>query len=133
MGMKALGSYIRELRRGQRMTVAYVAEQTGLNASTLHRIEKGETEPGGENILNLVAVVKGNYDDARRLWSDRNADEARGRALAEARLSQFVERTVDQAINGMGHDEARRLAQRLRRDPAFLEQFIRQFVDDSEQ
>lgn len=62
--MRALGSYLRALRLGQRMTQTYVAEQAGINLSTLHRIEKGETEPGGENVLNLVAVVRGSYEDA---------------------------------------------------------------------
>jgi transcriptional regulator with XRE-family HTH domain len=117
--MKALGVYLRELRKGQGMTQAYVAGQAGMNPSTLHRIEKGDVEPGGENALNLISVVRGSYEDARLLWSDRDADEDTARYLAEQRLSSEGKQ-IRQHINGYTADELSRVRDELASDPAFL-------------
>lgn len=107
------------------MTLAYVAGQAGVNPSTLHRIEKGETEPGGENILNLMAVVRGSYEDARRLWSDRDADEAAGRELADQRLAAYADQQVAAFRERVGTEQADAIARRLVSDPGFVDAICR--------
>jgi transcriptional regulator with XRE-family HTH domain len=123
MGMKALGTYLRELRKGQGMTQAYVAGQTGMNPSTLHRIEKGEVEPGGENVLNLISVVRGSYDDARRLWSDSGADEEEARKLAKYRLTS-EQKQAHKLVNGFTADELAAIRAELASDPAFVDRIL---------
>jgi transcriptional regulator with XRE-family HTH domain len=50
-----LGSAIRRRREQQRMSLRDLADQTGVSASTLSRIENGTGKPDADNIARLAA------------------------------------------------------------------------------
>lgn len=129
--MTALGAYLRTLRIGQRMTQTLAAELAGINVSTLHRIEKGESEPGGENVLNLVSVVRGSYEDARRLWSDRSADEDAGRETAEQRLGHANFAKLEELHAVLGDERLVDLVAMLAANPDKVDAIIRLVGDGS--
>lgn len=129
--MRALGSYLRTLRVAQHMTQTLVAEQAGIDKSTLHRIEKGESEPGGENVLNLVSVVRGSYEDARRLWSDRNTNEDVGRETAEDRLGRVNFAKLEELHAVLGDERLVDLVSMLAADPDKVDAIIRLVGDGS--
>lgn len=52
--INAIGSYIKHQRLAQNKTQAKVAEEAGLNRSTLSQIEKGESS----SILSLIQVLR---------------------------------------------------------------------------
>ncbi len=123
--MLALGAYLRAMRVGQRLTQTLVAEQVGINLSTLHRIERGQTEPGGEIAFNLVAAVRGSYEDARRLWSEGDASEERGQQLAEQRLNRGELEQLDQLRVLFGDDEVAEAVARIAGDRDLLAAILR--------
>lgn len=127
--MAAFGVYVRTLREGQHISRTGLADQLDVDATTLWRVEEGKQEPSGSLLVNLVTAVRGTFDDVHRLVVAKGATQETGREMAEYRLSQLIDREASRAINGMGKDEARRLAQRLKSDPKFFEEFIRSVVD----
>ncbi|MFD3935468.1 helix-turn-helix domain-containing protein [Streptomyces sp. NPDC058611] len=54
--LAAVGPRLRELRRGHRLTLAGLAEPTGINESTLSRLEGGTRKPTLEMLLPLAEV-----------------------------------------------------------------------------
>ena len=48
-----LGARLREVRRGQKLTLLQVAEQTGLSVSYLSDLERGRTKPSMETLERL--------------------------------------------------------------------------------
>ena len=51
---QAVGQRLRSLRRGRGITLAALAEATGLSSSTLSRLESGRRRPGLEQLLALA-------------------------------------------------------------------------------
>jgi transcriptional regulator with XRE-family HTH domain len=110
MNMAALGGYLRTLREGQHISRTGLASQLDVDPATLWRIEEGKQEPGGTLLLDLVAAVRGSYEDVRRLLrSDENGDS--GRSLAESRLAAFA--------TEVGEEQVDKIARRLATDPDF--------------
>lgn len=54
--LEAVGPRLRELRRNRGLTLAALAEQTGINESTLSRLEGGTRRPTLEMLLPLAEV-----------------------------------------------------------------------------
>jgi transcriptional regulator with XRE-family HTH domain len=61
--LDAVGPRLRELRRRRGMTLAELAEQTGINESTLSRLEGGGRKPTLELLLPLAEVYAVPLDD----------------------------------------------------------------------
>ncbi|MFC9410030.1 helix-turn-helix domain-containing protein [[Kitasatospora] papulosa] len=55
-GLAAVGPRLRDLRRRHGLTLAALAEQTGINESTLSRLEGGSRKPTLEMLLPLAEV-----------------------------------------------------------------------------
>ncbi|MBO1283864.1 helix-turn-helix domain-containing protein [Streptomyces sampsonii] len=55
-GLTAVGPRLRDLRRRRGLTLATLAEQTGINESTLSRLEGGSRKPTLEMLLPLAEV-----------------------------------------------------------------------------
>ncbi|MEV5405387.1 helix-turn-helix domain-containing protein [Streptomyces albidoflavus] len=55
-GLTAVGPRLRDLRRRRGLTLAALAEQTGINESTLSRLEGGSRKPTLEMLLPLAEV-----------------------------------------------------------------------------
>ncbi|MFF9733594.1 helix-turn-helix domain-containing protein [Streptomyces albidoflavus] len=55
-GLAAVGPRLRDLRRRRGLTLAALAEQTGINESTLSRLEGGSRKPTLEMLLPLAEV-----------------------------------------------------------------------------
>ncbi|WP_411146881.1 helix-turn-helix domain-containing protein [Streptomyces sp. x-80] len=55
-GLTAVGPRLRDLRRRHGLTLAALAEQTGINESTLSRLEGGSRKPTLEMLLPLAEV-----------------------------------------------------------------------------
>lgn len=123
--MTAVGGYLRALREGQHISRTGLAGQLEVDPATLWRIEEGKQEPSGSLLLNLIAAIRGSYEDVRRLLADHDAGEEAGRQMAELRLSQGQIAQIDAVIDEMGLDEAQILADRLMSDPAFRESIVR--------
>ncbi|MFK0117470.1 helix-turn-helix domain-containing protein [Streptomyces sp. NPDC090994] len=56
--LAAVGPRLRELRRRRGLTLARLAEETGVNASTLSRLEGGTRKPAREILLPLAEVAE---------------------------------------------------------------------------
>ncbi|MBS2535346.1 helix-turn-helix domain-containing protein [Catenulispora sp. NF23] len=61
--LDAVGPRLRELRRRRGMTLADLAERTGINESTLSRLEGGSRKPTLELLLPLAEVYAVPLDD----------------------------------------------------------------------
>src|SRR4051794_25338820 len=59
----AVGPRLRELRRRRGLTLARLAEETGINESTLSRLEGGTRKPTLEMLLPLAEVYAVPLDD----------------------------------------------------------------------
>lgn len=123
--MEALGVYIRTLREGRRMPRTGTADFVGVDATTLWRVEEGKQEPGGSLILNLLSVLRGDYEDARRLLGDKNATGDDARVLAQQRLgSHSIPAAAAEFANGFTADELDAIRQQLASDPAWLDTIL---------
>lgn len=131
--MAALGGYLRTLREEQHITRSGLAGDLGVDATTLWRIEEGKQEPSGSLLINLVAAIRGDYDDVRRLLADRNANEQTGKEIADARLASYAITQVEMFRERVGSDQADLIARRLVNDPGFVDAIRRaaqQLLDD---
>ena len=54
-----LGEYVRRLRRAKRLQLQQVADETGLSASHLSRIENDNAVPNAETVVKLAAALDG--------------------------------------------------------------------------
>lgn len=126
--MAALGGYLRGLREGRHITRTGLAGDLGVDSTTLWRIEEGKQEPSGQLLLNLVAAVRGSYEDVRRLMSDNSASDETGRQLAEYRLSASERAQVRSFTDSLTPEEREELARRLANDPDFINSIIRAVV-----
>ncbi|TDC76818.1 helix-turn-helix domain-containing protein [Streptomyces hainanensis] len=61
--LDAVGPRLRDLRHRRRMTIAELAERTGINESTLSRLEGGNRKPTLELLLPLAEVYAVPLDD----------------------------------------------------------------------
>lgn len=61
--LAGVGTRLRELRRARRMSLANLAVETGLSASTLSRLENGRMRPTLEQLLPLARVHGVPLDD----------------------------------------------------------------------
>jgi transcriptional regulator with XRE-family HTH domain len=61
--METIGTRIIEIRKLKGLTQEELADQAKINLRTLQRIEKGETEPRGNTLKMLCAVLEINIED----------------------------------------------------------------------
>ncbi|MGW0656107.1 helix-turn-helix domain-containing protein [Streptomyces umbrinus] len=61
--LQGVGPRLRAVRRLRRLTLAQVAERTGLSVSTLSRLESGKRRPSLEVLIPLSAVYRLPLDD----------------------------------------------------------------------
>lgn len=61
--LDAVGARLRRLRAARDLTLAELAEQTGISASTLSRLEAGLRRPGLEQLLPLARVYEVTLDE----------------------------------------------------------------------
>jgi transcriptional regulator with XRE-family HTH domain len=117
MGMNGVAAYLRVLREDQGLSREKLAEMIGVAGNTIWRIEDGRQEPGGAILLNLIATLRGSYEDVRRLLSDNDADTKAGELLAQQYLLEAQSIATD--------PKTAQIAQRLVNDPAFLAALVR--------
>ena len=60
---RELGRHVRELRTGQELTLAALAEQVGISASALSQIERGKSEPSLGTLWRLGGVLRASLFD----------------------------------------------------------------------
>jgi transcriptional regulator with XRE-family HTH domain len=70
---------VEALRRAKQLSLTDAAVLSGLDRTTIHRIEKGRTKPRRSTV---VALARGLGVSSRRLWDLAEADWA-DRVLAE--------------------------------------------------
>lgn len=97
--MLAVGMYLRTLREGQHLSRAAIATLVGTHESQIVRIEAGDQDTRGSQLMKIVAAVKGSLDHVMQLMLDDQADEHAGRDLAERVLSQGEVSTIWAAAN----------------------------------
>jgi transcriptional regulator with XRE-family HTH domain len=128
MSMEAAARYLRTFREARGMSQEDVAEKIGVASKSVYNWESGQ-DTRGRKLAAWIRSVDAISDDVIELLDTDAATSEDGQRLAELRLSQQHTALADHVANGLGAEEAGRLARRLRRDPAFFEAFIRQFVD----
>lgn len=61
--LDGVGARLRELRTRRGLTLAELAEETGISASTLSRLESGGRRPTLDLLIRLAAVYRASLDD----------------------------------------------------------------------
>lgn len=97
---------MRVLRVGQRLSRTKLAQQLNTDDSQIERIEKGQIDTRSSLLFAVICAVHGSPDHVMKLILSDTADEADGRACAEAHLQS-------QAAHSKGLDERERLVQQL--------------------
>lgn len=115
--MNGVAAYLRVLREDRGLSREKLAELVGVAGNTIWRIEDGRQEPGGAILLNLIATLRGNYEDVRRLLSDNDADAKVGEHLAQQYLKEAQAIATD--------PRTAQIVQRLVNDPSFLAALVR--------
>jgi transcriptional regulator with XRE-family HTH domain len=86
MSTVAVGSYIRTLREGRKLTRETVAERVGTSISQLVRIESGEQETRGTLLFAVLSAVQGDPRDIADLLLLEGATANDGVRFAQAAL-----------------------------------------------
>lgn len=62
-----LGYQLRQLRKNKKLTLAKVAELTGMDTGLLSKIERGDRKISKESLLNLSALYETRFDELEML------------------------------------------------------------------
>jgi y4mF family transcriptional regulator len=57
MGIKELGSMLKQRRKDLGITQPHLAEIAGISKNTLYKLERGESNPSWEIVLKLMDVL----------------------------------------------------------------------------
>jgi transcriptional regulator with XRE-family HTH domain len=121
MGMTSVAAYLRVLREQRGLSREKLAEMIDTSGNTIWRIEDGRQEPGGALLLNLIAAVRGSYEDVRRLLAEDNGGEAAGRELAELRVSRAEFAKIEELRTVLGNERLAEFVARLSAEPDLLD------------
>lgn len=120
--MESVVAYLGELRDGQHISRAQLAAMLETTEQTIFRIERGQQEPKGGLLVGLVTMLRGSWDEIRRLQLGKDATPDLGRDLARQRLQRL--RTAQDRIEVLMEEEPAVLLETIRQATAQLERRI---------
>lgn len=113
--MIAAGAYLKTLRKAQGMTQEGLAAAIGTTGNTIYRIEAGRQEPLMEQIVNLLATLKGHAEDMAKLINNDKATREDGHTTARDRLQVIASQATPEQRKVIA-DRLRRMADDLESD-----------------
>jgi transcriptional regulator with XRE-family HTH domain len=90
MGMKEVGTYVRELRRGRDLTQAELAMIVHVSKPTIERLERGEQNVAAQTLAQIIAWLGGVPDDVQNLYMDEGVRDRDAKHLARKALDQLT-------------------------------------------
>lgn len=87
--MLAVGTYIRALRDAQQLSRAEIAHRVGTHESQIVRIEAGEQDTRGSQLIALVQAVGGDFGEVAELMLAESASVEDARTLAQRRFQRL--------------------------------------------
>ncbi len=131
MSVKAVGAYIRTLRKLRQLTELAVSTEAGVGANYIWRIENGEIDrPSAENLAAITRAVSGRLEDVGNLLLDKAATREDGEHLAE-RCLRATDETMQNYLVALPPGELHdivRVIRRIQHDPAKLHR-LRGYLD----
>jgi transcriptional regulator with XRE-family HTH domain len=105
MGMKAVGSYLKNLRKQKGLSQKYIADYLNVSEKQVLRWEKGLSDPASSMLIHFSKIVDGSLEDISELLLSTDDNNDIGEELAEKRITlsqlqvpQSSERYLVQAI-----------------------------------
>ncbi len=98
MNLVAAGAYLQTLRKAQGLSQEGLGDRIGVTGNTIYRIEAGRQAPMMEQIINLLATLKGRAEDMAHLMRNAQATENDGRTLAHERLQALAAQASNEEL-----------------------------------